>query len=239
MEENIKKNQSEFPIISLVFGSISFLFCLIIIFLHSFIHLLIAIDFLFIFSVLGLILGIISKTRKYEPKVISTLSIIFSSIASVVSVIIFIIFIGIPVINSSDIIARTTELVTNIMSESDVSYKHYVEHEEDDEQLGWYKSIGTIHSETFEEPPAIVRATVYLGYKYNDKSVSDEINSKSREIKEFLQLYFHEKTAAELMNVDNEEIFKNEIRNTINEKILSISKIQSISFDQLDIILQN
>ena len=135
MEENIKKNQSELPIISLVFGSISFLFCLIIIFLHSFIHLLIAIDFLFIFSVLGLILGIISKTKKYEPKVISTLSIIFSSIASVVSVIIVIIFIGITVINSSDIIARTTELVTNRMSESDVSYKHYVEYEEDDEDM--------------------------------------------------------------------------------------------------------
>lgn len=119
------------------------------------------------------------------------------------------------------------------------SSKYLEEYTLEAEEFDWYKSIGTIQTFTSEEPPATVRATVYLGYKKDDKATSAEITGKSVELKEFLRVYFRGKTAAELKNVNNEEKFKIEIRNGINDKILSKSKIRSISFDQLDVVEQN
>ena len=62
---------------------------------------------------------------------------------------------------------------------------------------------------------------------------------RSVEIKDFLRRYFSGKTAAELKNVDNEDKLKMEIRNGINDKVLSGSKIRDVSFDQKDVIEQN
>lgn len=107
------------------------------------------------------------------------------------------------------------------------------------EEYDWYKSIGTIQTFTSDEPPATVRATVYLGYKKDDKATSSEITNKSVELKEFLRKYFRGKTASELKNVNNEDRFKIEIKNGINDKVLFSSKIRSVSFDQLDVVEQN
>ena len=54
-----------------------------------------------------------------------------------------------------------------------------------------------------------------------------------------MRRYFSGKTAAELKNVDNEDKLKMEIRNGINDKVLSGSKIRDVSFDQKDVIEQN
>ena len=54
-----------------------------------------------------------------------------------------------------------------------------------------------------------------------------------------MRRYFRGKTASELKNSNNEDKLKMEIRNGINDKILSNSKIRDISFDQFDIIEQN
>jgi len=77
-----------------------------------------------------------------------------------------------------------------------------------------------------------------LGYKKEDKACSTEITNRTVEIKEFLRLYFRSKTAAELKNPANEEKFKVEIKNGINDKVLSGSKIRAISFNQLDVVEQ-
>lgn len=131
------------------------------------------------------------------------------------------------------------KIVTNNKSGSDTSSKYIDEYVDEREEFDWYKSIGTIQTFTSEEPPATVRSTVYIGYKKDDKATSAEITAKSVELKEFLRVYFRGKTAAELKNVNNEEKFKIEIRNGINDKILSKSKIRAISFDQLDVVEQN
>ncbi len=107
------------------------------------------------------------------------------------------------------------------------------------EEYDWYKSIGTIQTFTSDEPPATVRVNVYLGYKKDDKATSAEITNKSVELKEFLRRYFRGKSAFELKNVNNEDKFKIEIRNGINDKVLFSSKIRSVSFDQLDVVEQN
>lgn len=107
------------------------------------------------------------------------------------------------------------------------------------EYYDWYKSIGVIQTTTCDPIPATVRVNVFLGYKKDDKATSTEITQRSVEIKDFLRRYFSGKTAAELKNVDNEDKLKMEIRNGINDKVLSGSKIRDVSFDQKDVIEQN
>ena len=107
------------------------------------------------------------------------------------------------------------------------------------ELYDWYKSIGVIQTTTCDENAATVRVNVFLGYKKDDKATSTEITARSVELKDFLRRYFRGKTAAELKNSNNEEKLKMEIRNGINDKVLSSSKIRDISFDQLDVIEQN
>ena len=107
------------------------------------------------------------------------------------------------------------------------------------ELYDWYKSIGVIQTTTCDENAATVRVNVFLGYKKDDKATSTEITARSVELKDFQRRYFRGKTAAELKNSNNEEKLKMEIRNGINDKVLSSSKIRDISFDQLDVIEQN
>lgn len=239
MEENTKKNLSAIPIISLVFAIISLLFLLIYYMQlqdKTFYQLevssqqlnqqfLINIIVIFVLSALGLILGIISKIAKREPKAIATSAII-------ISIIPILIIIGIIMIPTTTITLKKQGSVD--LDKFNEEYR-FVENEEFD----WYKHIGTIQTFTSEEPPATVKATVYLGYKKDDKATSAEIIENQIEIKEFLRVYFRGKSASELKNVNNEEKFKIEIRNGINDRILSKSKIREIKFEQLDIVEQN
>ena len=56
------------------------------------------------------------------------------------------------------------------------------------------------------------------------------------ELKDFLRRYLRGKTKAELSNPNNQEKLKMEIRNGINDKVLSSSKVRDIQFEQLDVI---
>ena len=107
------------------------------------------------------------------------------------------------------------------------------------EVYDWYKSLGVIQTITCDDKPATVRVKVFLGYKKGDKATATEITSRSVELKDFLRRYFRGKTAAELKNPNNDEKLRMEIRNGINDKVLSSSKIRDVSFDQLDVIEQN
>ena len=102
------------------------------------------------------------------------------------------------------------------------------------ELYDWYKTIGVIQTTTSDG--ATVRVNVFLGYKKDDKATATEITSRSVELKDFLRRYFRGKSKAELTNPSNDEKLKMEIRNGINDKVLSSSKIRDVSFDQLDVI---
>ena len=105
------------------------------------------------------------------------------------------------------------------------------------EILDWYTSLGLIQTRTMEVNPASVRVDVVLGYKKEDKATSTEITQRTVELKDFLRRYFTEKTIAEL-KPQNEQKLKIELRNAINDEILSTSKIKDISFLQLDVLEQ-
>ncbi len=105
------------------------------------------------------------------------------------------------------------------------------------EILDWYTSLGLIQTRTMEANPASVRVDVVLGYKKEDKATSTEITQRTVELKDFLRRYFTQKTAEEL-KPQNEENLKIEIRNAINDSILSSSKIKDVRFMQMDVIQQ-
>lgn len=105
------------------------------------------------------------------------------------------------------------------------------------EILDWYSSLGAIRTKTSDEIPASVVVDIALGYKKDDKATSTEITQRNIELKDFLRRYFTEKTIAEL-RPQNEQKLKIELRNAINDEILSTSKIKDISFLQLDVIEQ-
>ena len=103
----------------------------------------------------------------------------------------------------------------------------------------WYTSLGLIQTTTIDDPPATVRVDVALAYKKDDKTTSTEITQRTVELKAFLRRYFSSKTAAELRNAANEDALENEIKNGINDKILSSSRIRDVVFQQKDVIEQN
>lgn len=105
------------------------------------------------------------------------------------------------------------------------------------EILDWYTSLGAIRTKTSDDIPASVVVDIALGYKKDDKQCSTEITQRNIELKDFLRRYFTQKTIAEL-RPQNEQKLKIELRNEINDEILSSSKIKDISFLQLDVLEQ-
>ena len=103
------------------------------------------------------------------------------------------------------------------------------------EILDWYSSLGSIRTKTSDSDSVTVMVDVVLGYKKEDKATSTEITQRTVELKDFLRRYFTQKTAEELAP-QNEENLKIEIRNAINDSILSSSKIKDGRFMQLDVI---
>ncbi len=107
------------------------------------------------------------------------------------------------------------------------------------EIFDWYTSLGTIQTTTCDDNPATVRVDVVLGYKKDDKATSTEITQRTVELRDFLRRFFSSKTAQYLRNTQNEDALSNEIKNGINDQILSSSRIRDVKFLQKDVIEQN
>ncbi|MCR4741844.1 MAG: flagellar basal body-associated FliL family protein [Treponema sp.] len=107
------------------------------------------------------------------------------------------------------------------------------------EIFDWYTSLGVIQTVTCDDPPATVRVDLALAYKKDDKATSTEITQRTVELKSYLRRYFTGKTADEMKNPNNEDALENEIKNGINDKILSSSRIRDVKFLQKDVIEQN
>ncbi|MFA6855699.1 MAG: flagellar basal body-associated FliL family protein [Treponema sp.] len=130
----------------------------------------------------------------------------------------------------------TIKLVNN-NSSSQPTIQMSEEYKEQREILDWYTSLGVIRTKTSDDIPASVVVNIALGYKKDDKATATEITARKIELTDFLRRYFTEKTIAEL-KPQNEEKLKIELRNAINDEILSNSKIRDVSFQQLDVVEQ-
>lgn len=106
------------------------------------------------------------------------------------------------------------------------------------EVLDWYTSLGQVSTRTTKDAlPATVTVEVVLGYKQADKAASTEITQRQIEIKDYLRRYFTDLSVEDL-RPRNEEKRRIEIRNDINDNILSSSKIRDVRFTNLNIIEQ-
>lgn len=105
------------------------------------------------------------------------------------------------------------------------------------EVLDWYTSLGQVSTRTNDALPATVTVEVVLGYKQADKAASTEITQRQIEIKDYLRRYFTDLSVEDL-RPRNEEKRRIEIRNAINDDILSSSKIRDVRFTNLNIIEQ-
>lgn len=103
------------------------------------------------------------------------------------------------------------------------------------ETLDWYSSIDEIRTKTSDKPPATVTVDIVLGYKHDDKATSTEITQRKYELIDFLRRYFTAKSMLEL-KPQNEGNLKIELRNAINDEILSNGKIHDVMFSKLDIL---
>ncbi|ULQ59798.1 flagellar basal body protein FliL [Brucepastera parasyntrophica] len=103
------------------------------------------------------------------------------------------------------------------------------------EVLQWYQAVGTIQTRTSDPIPASVLVDIALGYTFDDKATPTELTSRLVELKDFLRSYFNRKTVNELRN---EEKVKIEIRNYINDNILSKTKIKDVRFTRYEIVEQ-
>ncbi len=101
--------------------------------------------------------------------------------------------------------------------------------------LQWYQAIGILKIQTAERIPATLIVDIAIGYTNNDKSTPQELSARKIEIIDFLRSYFKNKTVAELRQ---EEKIKIEIRNEINDNILTKNKIKDVRFTQYDIVEQ-
>jgi Flagellar basal body-associated protein len=101
------------------------------------------------------------------------------------------------------------------------------------EALTWYPGVGLIQTRTTDDNPVSVVVDVQLGYAKDDKTTPNELAERIVELKDFLRSYFQHKTGPELRN---EEKIKIEIRNSINDNILSGSKIKDVKFIRYEIV---
>lgn len=111
------------------------------------------------------------------------------------------------------------------------------EYTEKREIFDWYTSLDQIRTTTSDPVPASVIIQVALGYKKDDKVASTEITARTIEIRDFLRRYFSEKTIEDL-KPQNEEVLRQQIRDQINDDILTTSKIRDVRFTTKDVVQQ-
>ena len=104
------------------------------------------------------------------------------------------------------------------------------------EIYGWYTSLGIIQGKTKDDKPVTIRMDVALAYRNGDTETPKEIQKRTVEIKDFLKRYISEKEAKDFRNTNNEDQLEEEIKNGINEKILSSGRIRDVVFQQKDVI---
>lgn len=103
------------------------------------------------------------------------------------------------------------------------------------ESFDWYESLDQINVKTADENPATVSVRLSLGYKKDDKAACTEIENRRIEIVDMLRRFFSEQTASDL-RPQNEEILRQNIKDLLNDTILSDSRIRDVRFTQLDVV---
>lgn len=136
------------------------------------------------------------------------------------------------------VIVTVVVITVNMMGTKGTNHSPYPvseEFREAREILQYYQAIGSITVHTADTIPAILVVDVAFGYTNNDKSTPQELTARKVEIIDFLRSYFKSKTVSELRR---EEKIKIEIRNEMNDNVLTKNKIKDVRFTKYDIVEQ-
>lgn len=136
------------------------------------------------------------------------------------------------------VVAITIVTVT-VMSKKGKGFTDYPtspEYRDTSEILTYYTNLDTIKTNIAGQPPATIIAKINLGYSKDSKTTPSELSERNIELLDFLRSYFKGKTFDELEG--NEEAIKIEIRNLINDNILTTGKIKRVMITQYDLVLQ-
>lgn len=178
-----------------------------------------------IIPILGVYFG--NKGKNSSKATFAKIGKVLSIVSLTIGTIIVFVLFGIPAITNV-MTKNSTVAIAIPTSEEYVSGQREI--------YDWYTSLGLIQTTTCDNPPATVRVDVALAYKKDDKLASTEITQRTDEIKSYLKRYFNEKTAKELRNANNEDRLENEIKDGLNDTVLSSSRIRDVVFCQKDII---
>ena len=144
------------------------------------------------------------------------------------------ILIGIAAVILIVTIVVITTIVLNKGGRSQTVIPYSEEYTVQRETYDWYTSLDQIRTSTSDPVPASVSVTIALGYKKDDKAASAEITARRIEI---IDKVISEKLAVEL-RPQNEEVLRQQIRDQINDDILSSSRIRDVRFTAKDIVQQ-
>ena len=178
-----------------------------------------------IIPILGVYFG--NKGKNSSKATFAKIGKVLSIVSLTIGTIIVFVLFGIPAITNV-MTKNSTVAIAIPTSEEYVSGQREI--------YDWYTSLGLIQTTTCDNPPATVQVDVALAYKKDDKEASTEITQRTDEIKSYLKRYFNGKTAAELRNANNEDTLEIEIKNGLNNTVLSSSRIRDVLFLQKDII---
>ena len=106
----------------------------------------------------------------------------------------------------------------------------YDEYKGDVVIYSWYDSLGKI--ENTSKDGKNISLEIAIGYKENDKLTATELESRKPEIQTFLKHFISEKNYADFSPL-NEDNLRTEIKNGINDYILSSGKIRDIRFTDI------
>jgi len=137
----------------------------------------------------------------------------------------------------------TVVIITmNVRDKKGKSHSEYPiseEYRDTRDELDFYGAnggaISVLKIQTSERIPSTVMVGINLGYTKNDKSTPQELSARKVEIIDYLLSYFQNKTTAELKQREKIRI---ELRNEINDNILTKTKIKDVRFTQYDIVEQ-
>lgn len=101
----------------------------------------------------------------------------------------------------------------------------YEEYKGDVVIYSWYDSLGNIENTTKDGKN--ISLEIVIGYKENDKSIVTELESRKPEIQLFLKHFISKKDYTDFSPL-NEDNLRSEIKNGINDNILTSGRIRDI-----------
>lgn len=98
----------------------------------------------------------------------------------------------------------------------------------------FYTELPVIYTRCNDNEEISITAEIALAYNKNDTAALNEIKNRKIEIIDFLRSYFSKKAYAEIYG--HKDLIQIEIRDYINENILTQSRIREIIFIQLEML---